>query len=296
MSARDHADALLTSLRTAREHGQSETTNDIDAVMATVSRQVCYVMPDFTLSDPTLIVLTEREQVRGFYEDERTTMEVVDSAHIATLASDWYAFYEGVATTRSVADGNLYNSNHVVLFPVAEDGIIGEILWARRSFRDVYGGVPAPPPPVAPAGVADLPWLRWRHQQLHDRFLDALRDGDVEAAVAAFAPDARVAVRDHREGGGPMLQGNGAEVVRERCRMLVDSVQDREISLLNRLAGDWYVFVEWVVRGRAAAGALRGIPGGARVQLRLASIFPVTDEPMLRAELGYGLEATVLDG
>ncbi len=293
MKVVDPAEAMLQSLVTARRHGQSETTNDIDAVMATVSRQVCYIMPDFTLSDPTLVVLTEREQVREFYENERTTMEVVDSAHVAQVSSDWYAFYEGVATTRSVADGKLYNSNHVVLFPVAADGIIGEILWAKRSFLDLYGGVPAPPPPVPPANVADLPWLRWRNQQLHDHFLDALREGDVDAAVRSFAPDARVAVRDYREGGGAVLQGIGGDAVRERCRMVVDGVQDREISVLNRVAGDWYVFAEWVVRGRAAGGVLRGVADGARVQLRLASIHPVTDQPRLRAELGYGIEIAV---
>lgn len=293
MKVLDPTDALLASLRTAHEHGQSETTNDIDKVMSTVSQTVCYVMPDFTLSDPTLIVLTERDQVRTFYENERTTMEVVDSAHLTEVSSDWYAFYEGVATTRSVADGKLYNSNHVVLFPVADDGIIGEILWARRSFRDIYAGVPAPPPLVPPAHLADLPWLRWRNQELHDWFLDALRDGDVDAAVSTFAFDARMAVRDYREGCGPMLQGNGTDVVRQRCRMLVDSVEDREITVLNRLVGDWYVFAEWVVRGHAVSGALRGVPGGARVQLRVASIHPVTEEPKLRAELGYGLEITV---
>jgi hypothetical protein len=286
---------LLTSLRTAQAHTLSEMTNDVDQVMATVSDHVCYVMPDFSMSDPQLCVLTTREQVRAYYQAERGMLEVVDATHVAQISSDWYVFYEGVATTRSVSNGKLYKTNHVVLFPVAEDGIVGEILWARRSFADVYADKPVPSLAAAPDGAADVPWLRWRNREVHESFLDALRDGDAARAVSAFAGDARIAVRDYTESGARVLAGTGEEVVRRRCAMIVDGLQDREIITLNHLVGDWYVFAEWVARGRAVEGALRGVPGGAHVQLRVAGIYPVTADNTLRAELGYGVDAMRLD-
>ena len=101
-------------------------------------------MPNVTRPDHELMVLTDRDDVRDFYAIERTFMEVVESTVVVDLTSDWYTFLEAVSTTRQVRTGTLHQNDVVVLFPVAQDGIIGEILLARRPWTDVYAGIPAP--------------------------------------------------------------------------------------------------------------------------------------------------------
>ena len=68
---------------------------------------------------------------------------------------------------------------------------------------------------------------------------------------------------------------------------MIDVVADREVVLLNRVVGDWYVFAEWVVRGRAEPGRLSGFAGGEAVEMRFASVFPLTEDWRLGGEQGY---------
>ena len=147
-------EALFDAQRCASRHVLSERTNDVKQVMETVSQTVCYMMPNVTSPDHELMVLTERDDVRDFYAQERTFMEVIESTVLVDLTSDWYTFLEAVSTTRQVATGTLHQNDVVVLFPVADDGIIGEILLARRAWTDVYACIPAPPPVLNPIGTA----------------------------------------------------------------------------------------------------------------------------------------------
>ena len=243
------------------------------------------MMPNVTSPDHELMVLTERDDVRDFYAQERTFMEVIESTVLVDLTSDWYTFLEAVSTTRQVATGTLHQNDVVVLFPVADDGIIGEILLARRAWTDVYAGIPAPPPVRNPIGDNRSP--RCRSQQAHELLLAAIGAGDVGRGAEAFAPSARIAVRDPTGGPSAVLNGAGPDAVRQRCRLMIDVVADREVALLNRVIGDWYVFAEWIVRGNAAPGQLSGFAGGEAVEIRYASVFPVTEDWRLGGEQGY---------
>jgi hypothetical protein len=294
MTTQANSDALLDALHVSRRHVISERTNDVDQVMETVSQSVCYMMPDVTSADPDLVVLTDRGEVRDFYADERNFMEVVTSALLVELTGEWYTFLEAVSTTRQVATGTLHQNDVVVLFPVADDGIIGEILATRRPWVDIYAGLPSPP--VRPNGVGDTESPRCRTVAAHDRFLEVFRTGDVEGALGNFTSEARVAVRDHARGGNGLISGSGEDTLRQRFSSVVDAITDREVVLLNRVIGDWYVFAEWLVRGSAVPDRLRDVPGGAPVELRSASIFPITEEDQfIRGEHGYSLLSTLHD-
>lgn len=282
-------DALLGALATSRRHVLSERTNDVDQVMATVSQHVCYMMPDVTSPDAELVVLTDREGVRQFYAHERTFMEVVSSTLLAELTSDWYTFLEAVSTTRQVATGTLHQNEVIVLFPVAPDGIIGEILAARRPWFDVYAGTAAPSPGRAP----DTDTTAWRGRALraHETFLDALRSGRPAEAASAFAGKAGIAVVDLAHAPTRALSGKGPETAVRRCAMVVEAFEDsdREVVLLNRVIGEWYVFAEWLVRGTARDGRIHGVAGGRTVEVRSASIFPVGDDRLLGGEQGFSV-------
>src|ERR1035437_7872681 len=97
-------------------------------------------MPDVSKSELPIAVLTDRDEVRQYYSDERNFLEVVDGSDLAEVSTDWYVFHEGLATTTEVRTGKQFSHTYAVLFPVAEDGIIGEILWPRQSLADLYAG------------------------------------------------------------------------------------------------------------------------------------------------------------
>jgi len=271
------AGAQLDALATTLAHVRSETTNSVDTIMDTVSRSVCYIMPD--ASDPLLpiSVLTRREDVRTFYEQERGFLEVVDSADLVEISTGWYVFHEGFATTTEVRTGAAFTHEYVVLFPTAPDGIIGEILWPRQSLADLYAGRPRP---ESSEPGADR---RRANRAGHDRYLDALRHGDAAAAAGQWHDEARVAVRQSTD-APRVVHGTGRDVVGSRIDSLLGAVYQPEVRVLNRVVGEWYVFVDWVVRGDA-----RG--GGGGIELRMASIHPMRDGGLIGGELGYGLDA-----
>lgn len=281
------ADGILSALETARRHVVTERTNDVEKVMATVSARVCYLMPDVTSAGGELTVTTDRAGVRDYYTKERTFLEVVSSTVLAEVTSDWYAFREALSTTRQVATGTLHRNEVIVLFPVADDGIIGEILAARRTWVDVYTGRDGRAPAAAPDGEGTA-W-RARAVQAHERMLDAWRSGRAGDAAGAFAADAAIAVVDPGAAPIQVFAGTGPDAAVRRCRMVVDAIEDREVTVLNRVIGEWYVFAETLVRGQARHGGLHGIEGGAPVELRTASIFPVGDSRLLGGEQAYSV-------
>jgi hypothetical protein len=278
---------LLDAIGTARRHVDSEVTNDVDHIMSTVSQTVCYLMPDVTSPEAPLAMLTDRQGVHGFYSHERTFLEVVSGVDLVECVSDWYMFHEVLSTTRQVETGTLHRNEVAVLFPVADDGIIGEILIARRKWTDVYAGTPGPLPASAPDGDV----AGWRSQAIeaHDRFLDGLRNGRAAEAAAAFNDTATIAVLDIAQPPVQLVAGSGRDVTLQRSAMLVDAVEDPEVTVLQRFAAEWYVFSEWVVRGTARAGRIHGVEAGQRVDIRSAGIFAVGDDRLLGGEQGYSV-------
>lgn len=278
------ADALVAVIEGCRRHVVSEETNDINQIMATVSQDVCYMMPDVTSPAPTLEVLTERDAVRDFYASERAFMEVVRSAMLVEVTTEWYTFHEIVATTRQVATGTEHQNEVVVLFPVAADGIIGEILATRRPWFEVYRGSSS-----AAAGdrTADPGVDRARLGAGHQRFLDALVHGDPDEALGVFCTDAEVCLRQPPEAPGGVLRGTGVDAVRRRCALVTEAIDDPVVEVLNRVVGDWYVFADWIVRGQARPGAWAGLEGGEALELRSAGIFPFSEGYKARGEQTY---------
>ena len=277
-------DGLLSSFGTAHRHIASERNNDVDLVMATVSQRVCYLVPDVTSPHQELCVLADREAVRSYYVKERSFMERHSATLLAELTTDWYIFLETLATTRQVATGTLHRNEVVVLIPVADDGIVGEVLATRRPWFDVYAGTAGPRPGMAPDG--DTAAWRGRAVQAHEAFLDGLRAGSPADAAAVFNDAAQIAVVDLAVAPFGALTGDGPAAVLRRCAMLVDAVADREVVLLNRIVGDWYVFAEWLTRGTAVPGRIHGAADGQPVEVRTAGIFPVGDDRRLGGEWG----------
>ena len=281
----------LQALGRAQAHVRSETSNSVDTIMATVSQTVCYIMPDVSKSELPIAVLTDRDEVRQYYSDERNFLEVVDASDLAEVSTDWYVFHEGLATTTEVRTGKQFSHTYAVLFPVAEDGIIGEILWPRQSLADLYAGKLLEDA-ERPRSHSEMLAIRQRHLKAHDSYLAAFTSGDLARVVDHWSADARVAVRHEGNGRSLVLEGTGHDAVGRRVATVLDGLVDPEIHVLSRLAGDWYVFADWIIRGRLRTD--RGDSIGRRVELRCASIHPMTTESLIFGELAYGLDAVEL--
>ena len=75
-----------------------------------------------------------------------------------------------------------------------------------------------------------------------------------------------------------------------RCDLVGRAIEEPELHVINRVVGDWYVFAEWAVRGRARVG-LDGVRAGDPVELRSAGVFPVGGSGRLAGEQTYGFWA-----
>lgn len=244
------------SATTARRHVAAETGTDVDAICATVARDVFFALPVRTRAGhelPPGTVLTEGAQVRAYYEGRSGSYVVRESCQVTSLSTGWYVCNESAATllgTGVVGDvdatGREWSVRSVVLFPTAADGIRGEICATRHPFADVLRGDVVAEPGDAVANA-----------RLLDRFATGLRDGE----VIALAPSHTMAVQV------------AGEVFTSWERPLFEA---DDVAVLVRHATDWYVFAEYLFRR----------PGSHR---RLAVLQPVEGGQVL-GTYGYGVD------
>jgi hypothetical protein len=204
---------------------------------------------------------------------------VTHSTQVFTTATDWYVFNESAATLRGtgLVDGvdatdKVWVVNSAVLFPTAADGIRGEICVTRHPFGDVVRGTVAPPAPGSPQGVA----RQADHSLLSDDFVAAWGAGDRAAVRKLLSEHASAAVRLDAEDGTPTVhRAVGADDVVDVLAALLPEGGPHEIGALTRIATEWYVFAEFLVRRPG---------GGVR---RLAITQPLEDGAIIGV-YGYG--------
>jgi hypothetical protein len=252
------------SALTARSHIAAETSTDVDEIVATVSQDVFFALPVRTRAGHELrdgSVLTTFDQVRSYYSNRSGSYVVRDSAQLKSLTTDWYVFNETAATlegTGQVGDvdatGRTWVVRSIVLFPTADDGIRGEICATRDPMDDVIRGT-----------VTSTPGDELANGRLLDRMSLAARAGEWDSVAAELTDGHTLAVR--ARGETHTATGRDASVAAFR-----DLLAGDDLTLLVRVATDWYVFAEYLVAGGAG---------------RLAVIQPVEDGKVA-GTFGYG--------
>jgi hypothetical protein len=249
----------------ARSHIAAETSTDVDEIVATVSQDVFFALPVRTRAGHELrdgSVLTTFDDVRGYYSNRSGSYLVRDSSQLKSLTTDWYVFNETAATLQGTgqvgdvdATGKEWVVRSIVLFPTADDGIRGEICATRDPMDDVIRGT-----------VAATPGDELANGKLLDRFSLAARAGEWDAVAAELAEGHTLAVR--ADGEVHAATGRDDSVAALRQLLAGD-----DLTLLVRVATDWYVFAEYL------------LDGGAR---RLAVIQPVEAGKVV-GTFGYGI-------
>jgi hypothetical protein len=205
---------------------------------------------------------------------------VLESAQLKSVATDWYLFNETAASLRGTgpvngvdAAGKEWIVNSAVIFPTAPDGIRGEICITRYPMDDIVAGTVTPVAP--PAGRQSwMPLREMEHGSLLDRFILALRDGDWPEVDRHLGDPHTLAVRlDDVHGARRVLTATDRQSAGRALAELFAGTAD--LTLLVRLASEWYVFGEYLVR----------LDDGSRRRIALVQ---AVEDGKLTGTFGYG--------
>jgi hypothetical protein len=250
-----------------REHGGSETTNDVATIMATISHWDQHFAVLTEAQDGTLSLRLEvdRAGVKRFYED-RVRGELIEAAHgLKKVQTPWYSLNESIGDVYRMPAGQRGHSRVAVVFPAWTDGIIGEILW-EPQFTE-----PEPDWRVE-ARIADR----------LDAFEAAWRTGDVEKMLEQTGDETFGVMRVAEVGG----DRRGRTVARSRAELRAAwtasaTARITDLALTNRVVTQFYAFASYRVVLEQT---------GRRVERELALMLPVGRDGRFIGEFSYALE------
>ncbi|CAN0342193.1 unnamed protein product, partial [Phaeothamnion confervicola] len=154
-------------------HSQSEYTQDVDLILATLEPGGPYTwtLPNNKFipggADLQYYSGTTLEEIRQVYVDMRNYVEVLNWEATTEIRSGWYMMSHGVSKLRDVVRDEFLELESITMFPVGKTGILGEVqigdLGVARENRW----------PEAPAFEGDVPLPRKRQEvrALHEAFL-----------------------------------------------------------------------------------------------------------------------------
>jgi len=184
------------------------------------------------------------DEIRGQYEALREELEIHGWRALLEIRQGWYTVSQGVCTLKLVPGGETTRGETVTLFPVGNDGILGELQ---------VGTVGRLPDGRAPSDDDRLPLRRLAALASHDAYIEALRTENVDAIVAAHSPKGAVAIRSYVTDASSLLNTTDLAALGEYFSELFRRYRMRDVRLVNRVAETWYVFAElhWIVEERA---------------------------------------------
>jgi hypothetical protein len=232
-------------------HIESEYTQDVDEIAGTLATDAPLAWTlAFEAGDAgsfRFLTGTTVEEIRGQYGALREQIEIQNWDALLEIRQGWYTVTQGVCTLKRVPSGEISKGETVTLFPVGDDGVLGELQ---------VGTVGRLPDGCLPADDPSLPRLRLAALSSHDAYLEALRTEDVEHIVAAHAASAAVAIRSYLTDSSTLLDVSGAAGLGDYFADLFRRFRVHEVRLVNRVAERWYVFAElhWIVEERTGEG------------------------------------------
>lgn len=271
----DDADILIANKARCIRHVESETSMDVDVVLATVTppdqltwaKTLCWSLalpgPD---GKPKIRIRTSLEEIREFYEERRRDAilnEVRPS--ITDVRSRWYVFSQSQAIPmRNVYTGALHDVETAAIFLMdGREGITSEIVWLRSAHVTIN------------ATERTERWVA---------FLDALRKQDVDGLLSLMAPSVQGAVRDDFDAEPPFVAIDGQAEMRRFYERLFANASVLDISVVTSLVKEWFVFHDLQWRVRLEQGPRRD----TEVRFRTAEYMPFDAEGRFQARCGYG--------
>lgn len=264
---------MAKGLRTIDRHIRSEYTNDVPTIMETISAKPRYALTSVQTGTPLLTVLNNREDVASYYAwTHQSHHEPIATRHPKQVVTDWYVFCEALPSQRPVGQTEIVLTNYALLFPFAEDGMIGEIMWKRSVFQEPSDFEDADIKVSAPFAAGDTRSLR-----LFESFAEAIASGDTSRlrSMTSKVIEAAVPDQDHDDGRLQVVKGQSG-VVDWFARLGSDADVVDSVSL-NLIASSWYVFDEhlWVLR--AKRDGFFGQSQGQKMAVRIAGLYKLDE-------------------
>jgi hypothetical protein len=232
------------------DHIRAEWTQDVQQVIDTLATDAplawTFAAPKDDDGSFFFLAGTTVDGIREQYEWLRESIELHDWDALLELRQGWYTMAQGVCTLTRLPDGVESKGETVTMFPVGDDGILGE-LQVTTVGRMSDG--------CLPSDGGALPVKRLAVLAAHDDYLDALRAGAVDRIVAAHAPKGAVAIRSYLEDASSLLNVQDLDGLRAYFTAFYERFEVRDLGFVLRVAEPWYVFAElhWTVEERAGA-------------------------------------------
>jgi hypothetical protein len=245
-----HARFAERSGRLMWEHIESEYTQDVDQIAATLdsTAPLAWALALETAGGGSFRFLTGTtvDEIRSQYGVLRQQLEIHGWRGTVELRQGWYTMTQGAGIIKSVASGTTHMSETVNLFPNGTDGILGELQC---------GIVGRTPDGLVPVDDPDLPRRRLDALERHEAYVASLLSGDVATIVAAHNPAVAVAMRNYLTDESTQLSIEGADAIGEYFAAFYEKYDVREVRLVNRLVERWFDFGElhWLVEERGGA-------------------------------------------
>ena len=236
------------------KHLYAEYTQDIEKVLATLAtgEPLTWTLPQMVADDGTITYLASQNmtEIRGQYQDLRHFVEIHGWEAVVELRQGWYTLTHGVVTLKILESGEFTRNQTVTMFPIGADGILGEVQIGAIGIRPQLDAKL-----VAASDDSVLPQERLEALASHDRYVEALRNADVPAIVAANRTNGAAAIRNYLTEESSVLNTAGSAQLGEYFTEFFDRYKVVDVGLVNRVAESWYVFAElhWTVKERAGA-------------------------------------------
>ncbi len=262
-------------------HLRAEFSNDVDQIMDTVAPDPRFFIVTREQGKLELEVAETPEAVRAHYVNLRTSLDVLRSRQIRRIVSDWFVLQQSVATMRPRGDDHSgdqrdFAVDTAVLFPIAAEGILGEIPWNRTSFAEAMGSrtIHHEPPTEELMETVDL----------HESFLAAWCSADESRVVELLDEDCALGVRSCTDVEGSLCVGAGKDGIRDALAEQFRTWKPESFTILNLVVTDWYIFsnVRWVGAARSGSGIW------SPHEMSTATILPISGSQRFRAIVGYG--------
>jgi hypothetical protein len=239
---RDSAAAALHAAEQTLIHIEAETVGRIPELMETLRSEGPYayaimphVRPDGSVALP---ILSTRAEIHDAYTMIRGASDLLSVEPMVEIRGSWYTFQEATSVGRPKATGIASDNLTLGLFPVSTDaGITGELVWVVLPRANLGG--------ISQGDEGKTQWeLRRDVLALHERYVQALRDGDVDVIIECLNDGVASAVRDYVDNTGKLASMEGKDAHRAYYQSFFDTYAISSVDLLHRVVQDSYAFAE----------------------------------------------------
>jgi hypothetical protein len=287
---------LLRRTADASGHAYQQTAIHVDAeikaangvygpLIATLTQEGPYaytILPEVRADGSVkLPVLTTREEIAEAYAMIRGYSDLLSVVGLTEIRGGWYTFQDNISRAQVKGETAVHNVQTLALFPSGTGtGITGELIWMRVP-RFSLGTVGQ-----TAAGPEDEDILaREVVFNLHERYLAAMRAGDVDGVLGTLHDGVASAVRDYVDDTGTLTSLEGKDAHRAYYAALFERYEIRSVVPLYRVTQQWYVFAELHVTARPRATA-----GGGTIAFHTAEFFMPAHDGRFIARIGHGTD------